>query len=140
MANIECRGFSQGEKKILKPKIDAVLQSLGLGKESITDFFYDDPQSCDGQETSKPYLRVCSDTMAEILLIIDAFKAAKIGLDCEMLVLNGFISAEKMGAVKPPEPADTTPQAESGDQSVEAPFHATCPIHIVKKDEGHLMP
>ena len=97
MLNIQCCGFSQGEKKALKAKIDKALQKLDLGDEAITDFFYDNPESCDGKCKPMPYIRVCSTGgMDEIMIIVKALQAANIGVDCETLVLNRFIPAEQM--------------------------------------------
>ena len=84
----------------LKPKIDQVMQELGLGDDAVTTPHWHPAESCDGKRTPMPYIVVSSTNEQEITVIIVALKKANLRLDCERLPLpeNGFIPAEKMSS------------------------------------------
>lgn len=96
MPNIQICGFPSETADDLKGKIDATAQELNLGGDAITSIIEMKAEYCDGKRTLGPYLRICSTDATEITNIIKALKEAKIGIDIEWLVLNGFIPASEM--------------------------------------------
>ena len=96
MPNIQMVGYSQEAYSSLKLRIDAVMQSMGLGGDAVTTWIPALVETCDGERTPLPYLRVCSTNPEQIGKIINAFKLADIKEDCEGCLLTGFIPAAEM--------------------------------------------
>jgi len=97
MPNIQIIGFRRTEAEVIRSKLDEMLRDIGLGEEAITDIVEGhDPKSCDGEHRPMPYLRIYGTDVAEIGDIIIGLKRFMIHVDCEWLLLGGFISAEEM--------------------------------------------
>jgi hypothetical protein len=83
--------------------IDAIMATMGLEYDAITDIVASDAKSCDPQKKHSPYIRVCDTSWLRRQKIIRALRKANIGMDTEQKKLNGFIPAEMMRAnYKPP--------------------------------------
>ena len=91
MPNIEIYGDAN-----LKSHIDKIMQEIGLGDEAITTIINSRPESCDGNNKSMSFVRVCSSRGDHLHDILIAFREKKLGVDTETLLLSGFIPAEKM--------------------------------------------
>ena len=98
MPNIWIIGYRGVAESRLKSKIDEIMQSLGLGKDAVTTALSVDVDSCDGNYTQMPYVRVTSTSKEEVDLIIRAFKEFNLKEDLEWDVIGGFIPSNKMVA------------------------------------------
>lgn len=96
MPNIMICGFTMVQADALKVRIDQAVINIGLGGDAITSIVEMRAESCDRNKRPMPYLRVCSTDEGEVILIVEALKKIKIGVDVEWVILGGFIPADKM--------------------------------------------
>lgn len=97
MPNIEihAKGF-QVNAAMVKMAIDAIMKEIGLEKEAITTIIDSTPESCESEPKLMPFIRVCASDVADIDKIVQAFKAKKLGIDVETLLLHSFIPRDEM--------------------------------------------
>ena len=89
MPNIEIHTVDATDR--LKSDIDTKMREISLGGEAITTVIGSRPQSCDGNYTHTPFLRVYSTDKSELNKVVKALKELKLDLDIETLMLNSFI-------------------------------------------------
>ena len=96
MPNIMICGFPPKKAEGLREGIELTLRNIQLDNEGLTSIVDMETKSCDGTRSPMPYLRICSTDEDEIERIINALRNAGIKVDIEWLILDGFISADKM--------------------------------------------
>lgn len=85
MPNIEIRGYKEKNAELLKQKIDLCLQKIHLGETGITDMVQSKPESCNGNRTPMPYIRLFSSEIEYVPVILYGFQKSGIHEDVEVI-------------------------------------------------------
>jgi hypothetical protein len=96
MPNIHLYGFTPEGAEEMKEVVDAAIQSIGLTAEAVTSIHSVKVESCNLERTLSPYLHVCSTDIDEVRKIVSALKTAKVYVDVEFSVIDGFVPAQAM--------------------------------------------
>ncbi|TSD02567.1 MAG: hypothetical protein Athens071416_624 [Parcubacteria group bacterium Athens0714_16] len=90
MPNIEIHGLDFHNANLVKERIDKAMIKNGLKDEAITTTYDVKTESCDGEKTRQPFLRICSsedngEQIAEMIL------HENVDMDIEIVKLQKFI-------------------------------------------------
>ena len=96
MPNIHICGFTPEGAREMKELVDATVQGLDLGADAVTSIHSMVVESCDKERTLSPYLHVYATDRDEVKKIVAGLKTAKVHVDVEFSVIDGFIPARAM--------------------------------------------
>lgn len=94
MPNIEIHGLDFQNANLVKERIDKAMIKNGLKDEAITTTYDVKAESCDGEKTRRPFLRICC-TTENGGFIAERISEENINMDIEILRLESFIPAKK---------------------------------------------
>lgn len=94
MPNIEIHGLDPVNANLVKQRIDMAMIKNGFKHEAITTTYNVKTESCDGERTRKPFLRICSsENNGE--QIAGMIAEENVVMDVELVHVDKFIPAKK---------------------------------------------
>ena len=90
------RSLESAEADKLRQRINVAVQSIGLGDDAAAQIIPSDVRSCDGRDTSMPFIQLFSNKPAEIRAVLTVLKEIHIGYDVEWSLIGGFIPASDL--------------------------------------------
>jgi hypothetical protein len=93
MLHIHVYGLPPLAYRNLKERIDMILQMLDLQAEAVTTIHPEEikTESCDGEHAVMPYVRIGTTEPDKIMLIVSAFREAKLHMSVEWSLIQGLI-------------------------------------------------